>query len=338
MMGSATKQVLNDFNKRVEAKYPPAALLALPVFHVAGSHSSFLLSVIVGRKIVIMRQWDPIEALKIIEIERITTFNGVPTMSAELQEEAKNSKRDFSSLAEIYAGGAARPPTQVEKIAGTFQGASPGIGYGLTETNGLGALNSGQFYIAKPGSTGRTVPAVTDIKIIDGAGKTVNAGHEGEVLIKSPANVIGYWNSTEATDEAFVDGWFYTGDIGYLDEDGFLFLVDRKKDIIIRGGENISCIEVESAFYSYSGIKEVSVFGLSDDRLGEVVAAVVHLKDETFLDEEDLRLHLSKQLAVFKLPKYIFQRDTPLPRVGSQKIAKRELRAEYEKLILAGCI
>ena len=338
MMGSATKKVLNDFDENVEAKYPPAALLALPLFHVAGSHSSFLLSVIVGRKIVIMRQWDPVEALKIIEAERITTFNGVPTMSAELQEEAMKSTRDFSSLAEIYAGGAARPPAQVGKIAGTFQNASPGIGYGLTETNGLGALNSGQFYIAKPGSTGRTVPPVTDIKVIDEAGEAVAAGESGEILIKSPANVIGYWNKPDATSKAFIKGWFYTGDIGYLDEDGFLFVVDRKKDIIIRGGENISCIEVESAFYSYSGIKEVSVFGLSDNRLGEVVAAVVHLNDKVSLDEEDLRAHLSKQLAAFKVPKYIFQRENSLPRVGSQKIAKRQLRAEYEKLIFEGII
>ena len=251
-----------------EVSYPHSGLLTIPLFHCTGSHSAFLLSLIIGRKLVIMHKWDAQEAIRLIEKERITWFTGVPTMSAELQSAAVETDRDISSLKDVFSGGAARPPDQVAKIANTFKKSTPGTGYGLTETNALGAINSGAFYIANPHSTGRAVPAVTEFKIISSDGESLPTGERGEVCMKSPANGLGYWNKPEATAEAFVEGWFHSGDIGYLDEDGFLYIVDRIKEIIIRGGENISCIEVEAGIYTHPAVEEAAVFGLPDERLG----------------------------------------------------------------------
>ena len=310
-------------------KYPPATMMSVPLFHATGSHSLFMLSLVVGRKIVLIHKWDVQEAMRLIEAERITNFNGVPTMSAELQAAAADSPYDLSSLKEIYAGGAARPPDQVKKITDRFKGSSAGIGYGLTETNALGSVNSGAFYLAKPGSAGRPVPAVTEFKVVDEEGRELAAGERGEVCIKSPANVRGYWNKPEATAAAFRDGWFHTGDVGYIDEDGFVFIVDRIKDIIIRGGENISCIEVEAAIYEHEAVVEAAVFGLPDERLGEVVGAAVVLHEAGSLDADALRAHLAEHLAGFKIPAHIWFRDEQLPRIASGKIFKRQLKADY---------
>jgi acyl-CoA synthetase (AMP-forming)/AMP-acid ligase II len=326
-MGVATK-VAGTQEVREEG-LSPSALVTIPLFHCTGSHSAFMLSLVVGRKMVIMHKWDAHEALRLIEEEKITWFNGVPTMSAELQAAALTTERDVSSLVDIFSGGAARPPDQVGKLADTFRKSAPGIGYGLTETNALGAVNSGAFYIANPHSTGRAVPAVTDFKIIGQSGETLATGERGEVCIKSPANVLGYWNKPEATAEAFINGWFHSGDVGYLDEDGFLYIVDRIKEIIIRGGENISCIEVEAAIYRHPGVEEAAVFGLPDERLGEVVGAAVVLNEGSTLGDEELREFLTDHLAAFKLPTHIWFSREKLPRIASGKIFKRELKAIY---------
>ncbi|TXS96510.1 acyl--CoA ligase [Parahaliea maris] len=326
-------------NKQLAAAEPEAevfqacGLLTIPLFHCTGSHSAFLLSLIAGRKLVIMHKWDVEEALRIIEEERVTWFNGVPTMSAELQEAARYSDRDLSSLKEIFSGGAARPPDQVGKLAGTFHKSSPGSGYGLTETNALGAVNSGALYIANPTSTGRVVPAVTDFCIMAPDGSALPAGERGEVCMQSPANVLGYWNKPEATAEAFRDGWFHTGDIGYMDEDGFLYIVDRLKEIIIRGGENISCLEVEAAIYSHPAVAEAAVFGLPDERLGESVGAAILLHEGQALSEAGLREFLQEHLAGFKIPAHIWFRDEQLPRIASGKIFKRQLKADYAEQV-----
>jgi acyl-CoA synthetase (AMP-forming)/AMP-acid ligase II len=307
---------------------PPCGLLAVPLFHCTASHSAFLLSLVVGRKLVIMHKWDAQEALRLVEEEKITWMTGVPTMSAELQAAARNSDRDVSSLREIFSGGAARPPDQVGRIASTFRRSSPGSGYGLTETNALGAVNSGAFYIANPCSTGRAVPAVTDLQVVDAAGVALAPGERGEVCIRSPANCRGYWNKPEATAEAFVDGWFHTGDVGYLDGEGFLYIVDRIKEIIIRGGENISCLEVEAAIFSHPAVEEAAVFGLPDERLGEIVGAAVFLREGAVLDASTLRDHLDGHLAAFKIPAHIWFWPEQLPRIASGKIFKRQLKSD----------
>jgi acyl-CoA synthetase (AMP-forming)/AMP-acid ligase II len=288
-----------------------------------------MLSLVIGRKMVIMHKWDAQEALRLIEQERITWFNGVPTMSAELQAAAETTSRDVSSLTEIMAGGAARPPDQVKKISGTFKKSAPGIGYGLTETNALGTVNAGALYIARPDSAGRVVPAVTQFRIVGEDGSALPAGARGELCIKSPANIVGYWNKPEATAEAFVEGWFHTGDVAYLDEEGFLYIVDRIKDIIIRGGENISCLEVEAAIYAHPGVHEVAVFGLPDTRLGEIVGAAVVVRTGVELTADELRADLGKHLASFKIPARIWFRTEQLPRIASGKIFKRQIKAEY---------
>ncbi|GAB5451386.1 MAG: class I adenylate-forming enzyme family protein [Halioglobus sp.] len=326
-MGVATKMAQTQEVR--EEGLPPAALVTVPLFHCTGSHSVFMLSLVAGRKMVIMHKWDAQEALRLIEKERITWFNGVPTMSAELQAAAETTDRDISSLTDIMAGGAARPPEQVKKINSTFKKSAPGIGYGLTETNALGTVNAGAFYIARPSSAGRPVPAVTEFRIVDESGNALPAGERGEVCIKSPANVLGYWNKPEATAEAFIDGWFHSGDVGYIDEDGFVYIVDRIKEIIIRGGENISCLEVEAAIYQHPAVSEAAVFGLPDERLGEVVGAAVVPKEGSSLSVNELHRFLEEHLASFKIPAHVFMRVEQLPRIASGKIFKRQLKADY---------
>jgi long-chain acyl-CoA synthetase len=306
-----------------------AILLTIPLFHVTASHSIFLLSIIVGRKMVIMYKWDVDAAMELIEREKISSFSGVPTMSAELEQAALTTKRDLSTLREIGAGGAPRPPEQVRKLATTFTNAKAGLGYGLTETNGIGAITSGMFYQLKPHSCGRVLPAVTEIKLIDENGKTLGVDEAGEVCIYTPGNAKGYWNKKEATAEVFVDGWFRTGDVGKFDEEGFLTIVDRIKDIIIRGGENISCIEVESAIYEHPKVLEVAVFGLPDERLGESVAAVVVPNAGEKLTKEELRDFLAEGMAAFKIPAHCWIVQEQLPRIATGKIYKKGLKADY---------
>ncbi len=332
LLGSAGSSIAPP----AETKFSPCALMTVPLFHATGSHSLFMLSLMIGRKIVLMHKWDVQEAMRLIEAERVTNFNGVPTMSAELQAAAADSPYDLSSLREIFAGGAARPPDQVRKITDRFRGSSAGIGYGLTETNALGSVNSGALYLAKPGSAGRPVPAVTDSRIVDEEGRALPAGERGEVCISSPANVRGYWNKPEATAAAFRDGWFHSGDVGYMDEDGFLYIVDRIKDIIIRGGENISCIEVEAAIYQHDAVDEAAVFGLPDERLGEVVGAAVVLHEPDSLSESQLQAHLADHLAAFKIPAHVWFLEDKLPRIASGKIFKRQLKADYAAQLNSG--
>ncbi|CAH0992139.1 Long-chain-fatty-acid--CoA ligase FadD13 [Sinobacterium norvegicum] len=302
-----------------------AALLSVPLFHVTGCHSLFLLSMIIGRKVVMMHRWDPEVALELIEREKISYVNGVPTMSQELLDAASNSNRDISSLVELASGGAARPPEHVRRIKQDFN-LSPSSGYGLTETNALGAVNSGDTYISKPASVGMPSPGVTKVRIVDEQGEVLPTGEAGEICIQSPANARGYWNNPEATAESFKDGWFHSGDVGYIDELGLLYIVDRLKDIIIRGGENISCGEVEAAIYSHPAIAEVAVYAMPDERLGEIVAATIYFKQSFSLSKESLLEFLKTHLAAYKIPKILVISDEPLPRTGTDKIFKREIK------------
>ena len=248
-------------------------------------------------------------------------------------------KYDLSSLVDIASGGAPRPPEHVERIQHSFPGKHPVQGYGLTETNGVGAGIYRDNYLAKPASTGRAAAPLVEIGIFaadDGAMTPQPAGTVGEVCIRTVASCRGYWRNEAATTAAFVaDGWFRTGDLGYLDADTYLFIVDRKKDIIIRGGENISCQEVESALYAHPAVAEASVFGLPDDRLGELVGAVVYPKPGALLEAEALTQFVARDLAAFKVPAQVWFSAEPLPKLGSAKIDKVALRGVYRALYAA---
>ena len=283
-------------------------LLNVPLFHITGSVPVLLVSIAIGRKMIIMHKWDAGDALRLIAEERATYFVGVPTMSLELMNHPDRTRYDLSSLVDIASGGAPRPPEHVERLLESFPGKHPVQGYGLTETNGVGAGIYRDNYLAKPNSTGRAAAPLVEIGIFDPDGDApLPTGSVGEVAIRSVANCRGYWRNAAATAAAFrADGWFRTGDLGRLDADDYLFIVDRKKDIIIRGGENISCQEVEAALYAHPAVAEASVFGLPDARLGEIVGAVVYRKPGAALDAEALIHFAGRSLAGFKVPAHVW--------------------------------
>lgn len=310
----------------------PATLLNVPLFHVTAAVPVLLQSFAIGRRLVMMPKWDAEEAMRLIEKEKITYFVGVPLMSIEIATHPNKDKYDLTSCTAFAAGGAPRPVEHVKRIKEEMSWGFPLLGYGLTETNGVGCGNFTDNYLAKPTSTGPATKPIVEVGILDDDGNLLPQGDRGEIGIRTIANFGGYWANEEATKAAFTaDGFFLTGDIGYLDEDGYLFIVDRKKDIIIRGGENISCPEVEAAAYEHDLIVELSVFGLADERYGEVPAIVYHTKDNHPLGADELRGFLASKLAPFKIPVHYWQTEEPLPRLGTQKIDRITLRREYGK-------
>ena len=312
----------------------PSTLVNVPLFHVTGEVPLLLQTYALGRKLVLMPKWDAREAMRLIEAEKCTYFVGVPLMSYEIATHPERDQFDLSTCVTFAAGGAPRPIEHVNRIREALPQGFPIIGYGLTETNGVGCGNFNENYIAKPTSTGRASPPLVELGILDDAGNVLAQGAIGEICIRSICNFVGYWKNEEATAQAFTkDGWFRSGDLGYLDEDQYLFIVDRKKDIIIRGGENISCIEVEGAIYAHPDVAEASVFGLPDARYGEVPAAVYQVEEGREVSPEQLREFLSSQLAPFKIPARFWRVDEPLPRLGTEKVDKRSLREKYTALV-----
>ncbi|MDP5103109.1 MAG: acyl--CoA ligase [Erythrobacter sp.] len=311
----------------------PCALVAVPLFHVTGEVPLMLQSFAIGRKLVLMPKWDAGLAIRLMAEEKVTYFVGVPLMSYEIAGHPDRANYDLSACKSFAAGGAPRPVEHVTRIKDAFPGGFPLLGYGLTETNAVGCGNFNENYLAKPGSTGRASKPMVDLAILDDDGNALPNGQVGEVCIRSVANFRGYWKNDEATAAAFTDtGYFRTGDLGYLDADDYLFIVDRKKDIIIRGGENISCIEVEDAIYAHDDVSECSVFGLVDERFGEVPAAVFRMKDgRTPITAGELRAFLLERIAPFKVPleHQIWITEDALPRLGTQKIDKRTVKARY---------
>jgi acyl-CoA synthetase (AMP-forming)/AMP-acid ligase II len=308
----------------------PATLVNVPLFHVTGEVPVMLQSFVIGRKLVLMPKWDAAEAMRLIEAEKISYFVGVPLMSYEIATHPDRDKYDLSTCKSFAAGGAPRPVDHVHRLREALPAAFPLLGYGLTETNAVGAGNFNENYLAKPGSTGPASRPLSELGILNDAGETLPQGEIGEIAIRSICNFRQYWNNPDATAAALThDGWFRTGDLGYLDEDGYLFIVDRKKDIIIRGGENISCIEVEQALYAHPSVAEAGVFGLPCPRMGEQVGAVFLAKDGADLTPEDLRAWASQRLAPFKVPMKIWQATEALPRLGTEKVDKRALRTLY---------
>ncbi|BCA59370.1 class I adenylate-forming enzyme family protein [Sphingomonas sp. HMP6] len=314
----------------------PATLLNVPLFHVTAEVPVFLQSFAMGRKLVLMPKWDAEEAMRLIQAEQVSYFVGVPLMSFEILTHPKRGDYDLSTVTDFAAGGAPRPVEHVRRIAEEMGGPKPLLGYGLTETNGIGCGNFRDNYLDKPNSTGRASLPLVDLAILDGSGKPVAQGERGEVAIRSICNFTEYYGRPDATEAAFTpDRYFLTGDIGYVDSGGYLFIVDRKKDIIIRGGENISCQEVEAAIYEHPAVAEAAVFGLPDERFGEVPGAVVLARAGEALDTEALCAFLFAHIAAFKVPQRIWFVDEALPRLGTEKIDKVSLRTKYREIAAA---
>ena len=308
-----------------------AGIIATPLFHVTANNCLVQPATIAGGKLVCMYKWDAGEALRIIEQEKITTFTGVPVMSREMVSHPDFAHRDTSSLQSLGGGGAAVQPDLVEKIERRGKGARPSQGYGLTEVCGMICALSGDFFVDKPDSAGVVMP-IFDVKCVDEQGGELPLGEIGEICVKSAQVIKGYLNRPEATAEAIVDGWLHTGDIGYLDQDRFLYLVDRAKDMVLRGGENVYSAEVEAALFRHEGVAECAVFAVPDDRLGEEVGAAIYPAQGTHLEAGDIREFCRIHLASFKVPRYIWILDQPLPRNASGKFLKKPLQ---ESLIVA---
>ena len=308
----------------------PATLICTPLFHVTAEIPVFMQSFALGRKLVLMPKWNAEEAMRLIQDEKCNYFVGVPLMSYEILIHPNRKNYDLTTCKSYAGGGAARPPEHVKRLAAEMGEAKPLLGYGLTETNAVGCGIINENYVAKPMSTGPASKPLVDLAILDDNGNEVAQGGVGEVCIRSVCNFQGYWNNEAATKAAFFDnGYFRSGDLGYLDEDGYLFIVDRKKDIIIRGGENISCQEVEAAIYEHADTNECAVFGLPDERLGEVVGAVIWVKPGSTVTAEDMCSFLSARLAPYKVPCKIWMSNDALPKLGSEKIDKVSLRNHY---------
>ena len=326
-----TLMVLTHLTDKGEAPtVQPCTLVSVPLFHVTGEVPLLLQSFVIGRKLVMMPKWNAAEAMRLIEAEQVTYFVGVPLMSFEIATHPDRANYDLSSCTAFAAGGAPRPAEHVRKIKEALPHAFPLLGYGLTETNAVGCGNLNENYLAKPGSTGTASKPLVEVGILDDAGAELAVGAVGEIALRTICNFNGYWNNTEATAAAITpDGWFRSGDLGYLDPDGYLFIVDRKKDIIIRGGENISCLEVEEAIYAHPAVAEASVFGMPDEKFGELPTGVFLLKDGASLSEDELRGYLKQSMAPFKVPVRLWQEHETLPRLGTEKVDKRTLKARY---------
>jgi long-chain acyl-CoA synthetase len=300
-----------------------AALLGIPLFHVTGLHYVYLASYRAQRRIVSMFKWDPEKGAELIERERITHFAAPSAVTGDLVEVARRTQRDLGSLAIIGGGGAARAPEQVKAIDRVFENAKPGTGWGMTETNAIGSGIGAQDYLDHPESSGQ-VSAVLDLRIVSEEGRTLGAMERGELQVRGASIMRGYWQRPDANAAAFDGEWLRTGDVAYIDHDGFVYIVDRLKELVIRGGENIGCGAVEAALLEHPAVIEACVYGVPDERLGEEVGATVYVDAE--LTPEDLRQFLHARLSKFQIPRYIALSMTPLPRIASGKILRRQVR------------
>jgi len=303
----------------------PISLLTTPLFHVTANNCGAYPVTAAGGKLVLMYRWDPKTALTLIEKEKVTGMSGVPVMSRELISHPDFESHDLSSLVSLGGGGAQLPPDLVHKIDQSVETARPATGYGMTETCGIITAIAADFFVDKPASAGPAMPDF-EVKCVDDAGDTVPAGEVGELWARGAQVIKGYLNRADATAETITDGWMHTGDIARVDEDGFIFIVDRKKDMVLRGGENVYCAEVEASLYRHAAVAECSVFGVPDERLGEEVAAAIFLRPGHQTDAAALREHCATIMAKHKIPRYLWIVDEPLPRNASGKFLRRQLR------------
>ncbi|MEV0402073.1 class I adenylate-forming enzyme family protein [Actinoallomurus sp. NPDC050550] len=313
--------------EEVSAPQRRVTLLNVPLFHATGCHAILVASAILGGTVVLMYKWDAERALQLIEREQVTGFGGVPTMAWEVLTSPEFDKYDTSSLVTVSYGGAPAPPALVEKIKELLPERVPNNGYGLTETSAVTAYNSGINYLTHPDSVGLPVPVV-DVKVVDPVGEELPIGEVGELLVKGPNVIKGYWNRPGDTAQAFHDGWFHTGDLARVDAEGFIYIVDRAKDMLIRGGENVYCAEVEGAMYEHPAVADAAVIGVPHEVLGEEVGAVVRLQPGMTVTAEELRAFLGERIAAFKVPAHVWFREDELPRNPAGKILKTRLRAE----------
>jgi long-chain acyl-CoA synthetase len=305
----------------------PATLLSVPLFHVTGCHSSMVTSTLLGGKIVMMHKWQAERALELIERERISHFGGVPSMVWQVLESPEFGLRDLSCVQAVSYGGAPAAPELVRRIRQAFPQSSASNGYGLTETSAITCVNAGIDYERKPDSVGVPV-AVCDVKVVDADGHEVPGSEAGELWIYGPNVVRGYFGKPEATAQSFSDGWLHTGDVARIDSEGFVYILDRAKDMLIRGGENVYCVEVEDVLYSHPAVMDAAVVGIAHRVLGEEVGAVVQLAPGFSATAEELQAYAAERLAAFKVPVRIELRSEPLPRNPNGKIMKRELKRE----------
>ncbi|WP_417459023.1 class I adenylate-forming enzyme family protein [Kordiimonas sp.] len=317
------KQTAQGINNEVPS--PPAALITTPLFHVTANNCAAQIATALGGKIVLMYRWDAGNALSIIEKERITTMSGVPVMGRELLNHPDFFSSDTSCLENIGGGGAPLQPDFVEKVSVKTPNLSISSGYGMTEASGVIASISGDFLFDKPTSCGPVVPAL-EIKFMDDNGHELPKGETGELWIKGASVVKGYFEDQDATSACITDGWLRTGDLARIDEDQFLYIVDRKKDMVLRGGENVFCSEVEAVLYRHPAIIECCVFSVLDQRLGETVGAAILTHKDTDLTPEKIRQHCKEHLAAYKIPEAVWFLDQPIPRNASGKFVKKKLR------------
>ena len=326
-LDAALRSFLGQY-EQPKLSYQESFLLSVPLFHVSGSHVGMLASLRLQRKLILMYKWDPETGMDLIEQERVTVFTAAPALTGDLIQAASRQSRDLSGLLVVGGGGAPRAPAQVHKIGELAQNIVPSTGWGMTETNAIGTGILGKTYLDRPSSSGQCA-AILELRVVDAEGKILGPNSIGELQVRGTSMFRCYWNLPEETAMAFDGDWFRTGDIASIDREGFLFIVDRAKDIIIRGGENIACIAVEDALLEHPDIMEACVYGLPDDRLGELVWATVLVKRE--IDTEALESFLATRLAKFEIPSFVRQQSAPLPRSASGKILKRFLKSEASK-------
>jgi long-chain acyl-CoA synthetase len=313
-----------------EAGLQSASLLVVPLFHVTGCLATMMVNYATGGKLVLMPagRFDPDVAMQIIEREKVTSIGGVPTVMWRILESPNLGKYDLSSVKRASYGGAPAAPELVERIEEVFPNLRKTLttAYGLTETASVATAHGGDDYFAHPGSVGRAAPTI-EIRVVDERGIDTPTGQRGEVWIKGPTVMNrGYWHRPDANEAVLSDGWFHSGDIGYLDADGFLYLVDRAKDMIIRGGENVYCVEVENVLFDFPDVIDAAVVGVPHKTLGEEVKAVVQLKAGSTATADDIRAFCKQHLADFKVPEYIEISAAPLPRNPAGKVLKNLLR------------